>query len=579
MRDQTSQVERIELTDNKSNLVIGEKTSVCIAIYPENAEDKSLAWTSSDNTIATVSNGTVKGLKAGTATITATTTDGTNLKATCSVTVKSKYATSITLNETSKSLTLGSTLQLEATVLPNDLENKTVTWKTSDATIASVSNGLVTAKNIGTATITATTTDGTNLSATCKITVTPVYVTSITLNKTSASLQMGESISLTTSIYPQNATNKDVVWSSSDDNVATVNKGYVTAKKPGRATITVETTDGSNLKATCTVTVNAKLASSISLNKTAAELTTGESLTLVATVKPDDATYKDVEWSSSNSSVASISKGKVTALAPGNAVITAKTMDGSNLSATCTVKVKPIYVTSLSLDKESLELLVEETALLTASLYPDNATEKTVVWTSSDASVASVDEGFIKAEGAGVATITVKTTDGTNLSASCKVKVDKHPQAIIWDQDLSSLEQWGEFMELTATASSGLPITYRSSNENVASILPFGADLFYLNPGEAGMAEITASQPGNDSYAPVEMMKIAIVIDPNSIANIPARQGKYTIYTMTGIKMGTYAKEEYKELIGKHKLKKGVYIINGIKTIIGKHYCPEKISI
>ena len=62
------------------------------------------------------------------------------------------------------------------------------------------------------------------------------------------------------------------------------------------------------------------------------------------------------------------------------------------------------------------------------------------------------------------------------------------------------------------------------------------------------------------------MMKIAIVIDPNSIANIPAKQGKYTIYTMTGIKMGTYSKEEYKELIGKRKLKKGLYIINGIKV-------------
>ena len=255
-------------------------------------------------------------------------------------------------------------------------------------------------------------------------------------------------------------------------------------------------------------------------------------------------------------------------LVPGNTVITVKTIDGSNLSATCDVKVLPIYVTSISLEKESLELLVDETALLTASVYPDNASEKTVVWTSSDVSVVSIDEGFVKAEGAGVATITVKTADGTNLSASCKVTVNKHPQTIIWDQDLSFLEQWGELMELTASASSGLPITYHSSNENVASILPLGTDLFYLNPGEAGMAEITVSQPGNDYYAPIEMKKFAIVKDPNSIANIPAKQGTYTIYTMTGVKMGTYSKEEYKELIGKHKLIKGLYIINGIKVEI-----------
>ena len=138
---------------------------------------------------------------------------------------------------------------------PSDASS-VVTWTSSKTSVATVSSsGLVTAKGPGTATIKATTADGTNLSATCKVTVVQP-VTSITINNTSATVEVGNTLQLTYSVTPSNASNKAATWSSSNTNIATVSSsGLVTAKAPGTATITVTTADGSNLSASCIVTV------------------------------------------------------------------------------------------------------------------------------------------------------------------------------------------------------------------------------------------------------------------------------------------------------------------------------------
>ncbi len=160
-------------------------------------------------------------------------------------------------------MTEGNTLQLTATVLPTNATNRTVTWKSSNTSVATVSNsGLVTAKSPGSATITATTTDGTYLSANCALTVQQniIYATSISLNKASAGLTEGNTIQLTATVMPEDATDKTVTWKSSNTSVATVNiSGLVTAVAPGSATITATTNDGSNLSASCVVTVAADL--------------------------------------------------------------------------------------------------------------------------------------------------------------------------------------------------------------------------------------------------------------------------------------------------------------------------------
>ncbi len=176
-------------------------------------------------------------------------------------------ATSISLNKTSAELNTGETMQLTATVLPSNATNKTVTWSTSNSSVATVNgDGSVTAKAAGSATITVRTTDGTNLSASCQVTIKEktVLATSISLNKTSAEINTGETLQLTATVLPSNATNKTVAWSSSNSSVATVySDGSVKAKAAGSATITVRTTDGTNLSAYCSVTVKQNTQSNI----------------------------------------------------------------------------------------------------------------------------------------------------------------------------------------------------------------------------------------------------------------------------------------------------------------------------
>jgi len=252
----------------------------------------------------------------------------------------------------------------------------------------------------------------------------PITVNSVTLSPTAMTLAEGESQTLTATIAPSNAENKNVTWTSSNTEVATVSNGKVTAVKAGKATITVTTEDGGKT-ATCEVTVNAKTSpvTGVSLDKTAHEMTEGEEITLTATVNPDNATNKNVTWSTSDAAIATVTNGKVTAVKAGKATITVTTEDGGK-TATCevTVKAKTFPVTGVSLDKTAHEMTEGEEVTLTATVNPDNATNKNVTWSTSDTAIATVTNGKVTAVKAGKATITVTTEDG-GKTATCEVTV------------------------------------------------------------------------------------------------------------------------------------------------------------
>lgn len=248
--------------------------------------------------------------------------------------------TGITVNPTSLSLIEGETSNLVATVSPKDADNQTVIWSCNDGSIASVNNGKVTALKAGSTTITAKSDDG-GYTASCSVTVSPktIEVTSISLSKTELTLTEGDSDTITATVKPDDATDKTVTWSSSDTAVATVDGGKITAIKEGTSTITAKAGDKS---ASCKVTVEKRVVAveSVELDKDEIELVEGDSMTLVATVKPDDATDKTVAWSSSDKTVATVDKtGKVSAIKEGNAIITVTTEDGAK-TATCEVTVK-----------------------------------------------------------------------------------------------------------------------------------------------------------------------------------------------------------------------------------------------
>ncbi len=169
-----------------------------------------------------------------------------------------------------------------------------------------------------------------------------VAVSGVSLNKPSLTMTVGGTETLTAAVAPANATNKAVNWSSSANDVATVDSnGKVTAVAPGPATITATTADGGKT-AMCNVTVNAahQAVTGVSLNKTSLTLTVGDTETLTATVAPANATNTSVNWSSSSDSVATVdANGKVTAVTPGSATIIATTVDGGK-TATCNLTVE-----------------------------------------------------------------------------------------------------------------------------------------------------------------------------------------------------------------------------------------------
>ncbi|MBQ8134948.1 MAG: Ig domain-containing protein, partial [Clostridia bacterium] len=241
----------IKLNKTSVTIVKGKTAKITATVSPSNATDKKVTWKSSNTKVATVdSTGKITAKGAGTATITATTSN--SKKATCKVTVNTP-PTGVKLNKTSLTIGKGKTATLKATVNPTkNVTSKKVTWSSSKKSVATVnSSGKITAKKVGTTTITVKTANG--KTAKCKVTVKNLP-SKVKLNKTKATIESDGTVTLKATVSPSNVTSKKVTWTSSNKKVATVNsKGKVTAKKPGTVTITAKTVNGKTAK--CKVTV------------------------------------------------------------------------------------------------------------------------------------------------------------------------------------------------------------------------------------------------------------------------------------------------------------------------------------
>ena len=324
------------------------------------------------------------------------------------------------------------TCQLSTTLVPSNATATTLNWMSDNTNIATVSStGLITAVAEGETDIIAYVD---NTMSICHVTVTPIFVTNITLSDTVLTMTVDDMTSLTATASPSNAENKELEWIIPDNDIlATIqvnnNKLNIGALSEGQVTITVRATDGSDVSATCVVNVVSSISvGQLSIAPETANLLIGENQQLNATVLPDKATNKALTWSTSNSTVATVDQnGLVTAVGAGTATITATTVDGSNLTASCAVTVEPnvVLAASIELNQTSASATEGETLQLTATVMPEDATEKTVTWESSNEVVATVDQnGLVTAVAAGTATITATTIDGSGLSASCEVTVN-----------------------------------------------------------------------------------------------------------------------------------------------------------
>lgn len=283
-----------------------------------------------------------------------------------------------------------------------------------------------------------------------------VPATGLSIDKYYVELRPGETTTITATVQPENATG-EFVWESVDTNVARVENGVVTAISPGQTKIRV-TFGNQIVESTINVLQGAQVNPTITLNQNQLNLDVGNTANLIATVNPSD-TPGTVNWVSSNTNVATVENGLVTALNPGQTTITASI---GNISANCVVNVSSTEVTlnSITLNRTTLSLLVGNTSTLIATKNPQNAPGD-IVWDSSDSNIVSVDQsGNIEAKSIGTAIITASVG---NITAQCTVTVSEQSSDapilanIIVTGDRNETDIWNG--NITITNNSGRNIT------------------------------------------------------------------------------------------------------------------------
>jgi len=479
-----------------ATMIIGTTSRLTATIDPPDASNIGVAWASSDSAVASVDHtGLVTARTVGDAIITATSVDG-NLTASSRITVGSRV-TGVTVTPSVVRLSLTDlTQQLTVRVIPADAHNRNVVWSSSNPRITVDPNGLVTFNpntpgTSGTAVITASTVDG-GFTATSNVVIIAVPVASVTLAPAIIPpINLGATQQLTANVLPANATDRSVVWSSSNASVATVSgTGLVRGVGGGSATITVTTNDGGST-ASANVTVNVIVVTGVTLAPATANVNIGATQQLTATVAPANASNRNVSWSSSDSSIASVSNaGLVTAYRAGTARITVRTDDGGR-TATSAITVTFVPVTGVTLTPANVALLAGAVLQLNATLAPANASNRDLLWTSSDNSVAVVSSnGLLAGIRAGTATITVTTVDGARTATSA-VSVTAVPVTGVTLTPVSTTIHAGASQQLTATVvpanASERSVIWSSSNTRVATISNTGL----VTAIRAGTATIT----------------------------------------------------------------------------------------
>lgn len=348
-------VNGISLNKSNLNLTINSSEKLTSNVSPSNASNKDVTWRSSNNSVATVdSNGKITAKKIGTTIITVSSSGYTS---TCTVNVVDTIELKgITINKTTLRLKEKNSETLKITFNPSNATNKKITWKSSNSNIATVdNNGTVKAIKPGSATITAVSNDG-GYVATSKVTVEALSkkVTGVSLDKKEIQLVAGEEGTLKATINPSYAENKNIKWESSNEKVATVKDGVISAKRKGTAEIKVITEDGEK-EAICKVTVTSPPIKSISFKEKEKTIYVGNTETLLTVNEPTNSEIDNPIWTSSDEKVVKVENGKITGLKVGESTITVSNKD-KTIQATINIKVikKPVEKLNITIDGYNL---------------------------------------------------------------------------------------------------------------------------------------------------------------------------------------------------------------------------------
>ena len=492
----------------------GKSATLTAGYAPENADyDTQIKWSMIDNDRVSMQenpDGTCKitGLSTGTVNIKASTRKGIYQEHTVtvwapvsSIEIRDYYGAKEGTMEKGNELSLTGYLNDDA----DTSQDLSVSWESSDSDVVSVrkiedrdgtSYSSLTAVSPGKATITATTANG--ISATYTVTVIS-RVSGVQLDKTELKLNKGANEFLSASILPSDATDKTLIWSSSDESVATVDSyGFVTAVDSGAAWITVKTNDGEYV-AECNVNVEIP-AVSLGLDQTSLSVNTGDMVHLTAFFEPVNATNQTLIWESSDRGVVTVEEGDVTAIEPGNAKITARSEIG--LIASCDVTVIS-KVTGVMLNQTELFMNEGDTEKLIASVIPSNATEQGIIWRSNDSSVVTVSEnGMVTAISHGNTNIIAETKDGGYI-ADCSVTVADSPDADveIGEIGIGDTITYGTTIQPVVTVTEGgLPL----SNTPETKIIDKNGRIVSLKYPDVGEYTYVASYKAEDGRGTAE---------------------------------------------------------------------------
>ena len=418
-------VSSIKVSQDEVTLTVGGEYKVIANVYPEDVV-QSITWSSLNSDIASVSNdGLITANDYGKTQIIATAVDGTNKV--INVIVQEEEIPMVSL-EITKSINMyvGDKKRIDTFIEPKNATDQKVIWRSINPDVATVDqSGNVTAISVGTATIKAMASEG-SLIAETNIVVSKnnneIKIKEFKLSKNNVTVNQGSSVNVDVTIVPSNASNRNLTWTSANNNIATVSNGMIYGKSAGTTYIDVKTSNGITRR--IQVVVNSIVAKSISLNQTSVKLGKGGAVKLYATFKPANASNKNITWTSNNTSVASVNKnGQVTTHNTGIAVITATTRNGKTAKCTITVTNDNIPISTIALSSKQYIIKVNEKLGITAIINPTNATNQKLKITSSNPNIANVEsDGRVKGIREGVVEITATTNNGKKATAFLIVK-------------------------------------------------------------------------------------------------------------------------------------------------------------
>lgn len=539
---------RIVEADAEIALIEGNTKTLTAEILPEDAEDKTVTWTSSDPSVLTVENtdqltARITAVKAGDAMVILKSNDG-GFADTCKVAISSGAVTGLTGLQKTLVGTVGKTETVSVTVLPDIATNKTVVWSSSDKEVVSIEVGedsrqaTLNYLKVGSATITATSESNPTVSVSCNVTVKRDGIAVDRLSGLPETLNAvaGKSGVLSVMVWPQNATNKTIVWSTNNESVVkltprmsgtdAINVNYL---KAGTAVVTATSEDNPDATMSCTITVTGEGEVAVTHLTGLPETSNGvvgKSTVLNVIVNPTDASNKNVKWTSSDETIATVQAGSnsqqatVTYLKEGIVKITATSEANPEATMSCTITVtkeggEVIAVTGLSGLPSTANGTVGKTGVLSVTVNPSNATNQTVIWKSSDETIATVRPYSSGSENAtvtylkeGTVVITATSEDNPSATMSCTVTVKKDESGgYVAVTHLAGLQPTlnssvGKRVVLQVsvypTKATNKKIIWKSSDESIATATPrTDSTIANVDLKKAGTVTITATSEDN----------------------------------------------------------------------------------